>query len=358
MVLNGFLGVRLVQLVRPLLVIFILRAVSFDIAVQYVALLSVYVIALEVYNLIAPSDRLYMPESGVSDLRLILKRRLQAAAVVVPASAVAVALWLGLPWAVACAITMTALANAIATAVGSYLYGRAELNPLCLAEALSWPLQLVAVLLILTGNQIVLGFIVYSLDQLLRVAVLTLLGGRASLTDRDIHNHGPNAVMPLAFEGVILTVSNHIHRLPFLISPGAVDPVFIIAAQMSGAVYNMLIGISARKLIRPKYGLSLIGMLIAIGFFGAAQLVLAGWVRVSVQTGALCLLAALHGAVMTRLPGASGVIASHRSSLVLVCGLMTIVIVGSFLSPLAFLGSPVVLAIAAMVSVRTTYEKI
>ena len=356
--LNGLLGVRLVQLVRPLLVVFILRVINFETAAQYVALLGIYVIALEAYNIIAPSDRLYMSESGISDLRLILKRRLQAAALIAPASAVTIAIGLALPWTVACAITTTALANAFATAAGSYFYGRADLTPLCLAEALSWLLQLAAVLLMLIGGQIVFGFIVYSLDQLLRVAVLSLLASRAALSERGIHNDAPRALVPLAFEGAILTVSNHIHRLPFVISPGVVDPAFVIAAQVSGAVYNVLMGISARKQVTPRYRLYLIGMLVAIGSFGAAQMVSASWVRISVQTGVLCVLAVLHGAVMTRLPGASGVIASRRSRVVIVCGFLMVIIVGSFLSPLAFLGSPVVLALAAMASVRTPNEKI
>lgn len=67
---RSLLGLRLLQLARPFLVILVLRIVDVELAARYVALLGVYVIALEIYNIVAPSDRLYLAEAGVADLRV------------------------------------------------------------------------------------------------------------------------------------------------------------------------------------------------------------------------------------------------------------------------------------------------
>lgn len=359
---RSLLGLRLLQLVRPVLIIAALRYFDVGMAVQYVAMLGVYVIALEVYNVVAPSDRLYLPESSAVDLLAVMRRRTQYAALVVPMSALVMVVWVGLSWASAGILAFLSCLNAFSTALSAYLYGRVPARALRMAEVASWLVQLTAVLLLLLGGSVLWGFVAYALEQTVRAALLAWFCERDTwLRDRKLPTGAQTdkqSVSAMALEGLTLTAANHVHRIPFVVAVGQVDPLFVLAAQVSAAVYNVLIGVSSRLPVPARYGLYL---MIAVGLI--AGFLLAGHVtdhrlRLLGQTGLLCVLAVLHGAVMTHIPGQAGMVTHGVSRWFLIGGLMAVIGLGATLSPVAFLGSPLVLILAGMIFSRRRDAKV
>ena len=126
----------------------------------------------------------------------------------------------------------------------------------------------------------------------------------------------------------------------------------MIAAQVSAAVYNVLIGVSSRMAVPTRYGLYLataLGLMVCLWLTGHLA---DPRLRLLLQTCLLCALAILHGAVMTHIPGQGGMVAHHGSRWFLIGGLMAVIGLGSALSPVVFLGSPLVLILAGMIFSR------
>lgn len=359
---RSLLGLRLLQLARPFLVILVLRIVDVELAARYVALLGVYVIALEIYNIVAPSDRLYLAEACVADLRVVLRRRAQYAAVIVPLSAWVLVRWVDQPWPAALLLALVSCANGFATALAAYLYARVPGRVLRTAEGLSWSVQLAAIALLLVGGHLLIGFVVYALEQTVRAAWLAGAAEPGTLRPRSGNTPpAPDAghsVTALAIEGVTLTTANHIHRVPFVVAVGHIDPLFVVAAQVSAAVYNVLIGLSSRLVVPARHGLYVLMALALIGAVVVAQALGDVRARLCVQTVLLCALAVLHGAVMTHIPGQRGIVARPLTRALLLGGLATVIVTGATLSPAAFLFSPVVLALAGFVHARLNHAKV
>jgi hypothetical protein len=359
---RSLLGLRLLQLVRPVLIIAALRYFDVGMAAQYVAMLGVYVIALEIYNVVAPSDRLYLPESSVADLVAVVRRRAQYAALVVPISALVMVVWVGLSWVVAGILAFLSCLNAFSTALSAYLYGRVPARALRVAEVASWLVQLAAVLLLLLGGSVLWGFVAYALEQTVRAAFLAWFCERGTLLQDHRLSTGAQtsmqSVSAMALEGLTLTAANHVHRVPFVVAVGQIDPLFVVAAQVSAAVYNVLIGVSSRLPVPARYGLYLVAALGLIAGFLLAGHLTAPRLRLLAQTGLLCALAVLHGGVMTHIPGQAGMGAYRGSRWFLIAGLAAVIGVGSTLSHVAFLASPLVLILAGMIFSRRSHAKV
>lgn len=359
---TSLLGLRVLQLARPILIIAALRYFDVGTAAQYVAMLGVYVIALEIYNVVAPSDRLYLPESSVTHLMAVARRRMQYAALIAPVSGLVMVQWIGLVWTDAAILALLSCLNAFSTALSAYLYGRVPAQALRMAEIASWAMQLAAVSMLLLGGSVLWGFVVYALEQVVRAAVLAWACEPGTLSRRENPAtsipSGMSSASSMALEGLILTVANHVHRVPFVVTVGLVDPLFVIAAQVSAAVYNVLIGMSSRMVIPARYTLYLVAALMLIGCLWLAGHVPDASIRLFVQTGLLCGLALLHGAVMTQIPGQAGMASYRPSRWAILGGLAAVICLGSTLSPVAFLGSPLVLILAGMVFSRRSHAKV
>jgi hypothetical protein len=353
---RSLLGLRLLQLVRPILIIAALRYFDVGTAAQYVAMLGVYVIALELYNVVAPSDRLYLPESSGTHLMAVVRHRAKYAALIAPVSALVMVQWVGLSWVDAAILALLSCLNAFSTALSAYLYGRVPAQALRMAEVASWGVQALAVLLLLLGDSVLWGFVTYALEQTVRAALLAWSCERGLLLRDSGQSAAAQADKPsassMALEGLTLTMSNHVHRVPFVVAVGQVDPLFVIAAQVSAAVYNVLIGVSSRMAVPTRYGLYLataLGLMVCLWLTGHLA---DPRLRLLLQTCLLCALAILHGAVMTHIPGQGGMVAHHCSRWFLIGGLMAVIGLGSALSPVVFLGSPLVLILAGMIFSR------
>ena len=361
---GSLLGLRLLQLVRPLLIIAVLRYFDVGMAAQYVAMLGVYVIALELYNVVAPSDRLYLPESSEGDLKAVVRHRVRYAALIAPLSVLVMVQWVGLSWVDATILAALCCLNAFSTALSAYLYGRVPAQALRMAEVASWVVQVAAVLLLLLGHSVLWGFVTYALEQAVRAALLASAFERGTAGSQDAGRStaapaGHASASSMVLEGLTLTVANHVHRIPFVVAVGQVDPLFVVAAQVSAAVYNMLIGVASRIPVPARYGAYLaIALALIAGVLLADRWMDASRLQLLVQTCLLCSLAVVHGAVMTHIPGQSGMVSHRGSRWFLMGGLMAVIGLGATLSPVAFLGSPLVLVLAGLVFSRRNHAKV
>lgn len=347
------MSLRLLQLARPFLLVLVLRFTDKDIAAHYAALLGVYVITLELFNVVAPTDRLYLPESTWADLRAVLRRRAIFAPLLSTGAWIALTVWGNMTVMQALVLALAGFGNSLAVAVSSAFYGRVRMARLAQAEAASWVTQGLSLGAFLAGWPIVVGFLIYISEQVSRAIVLahkTLAtlrladsGFLAGVEDKSRHSVGV-----MLAEGATVTAANHIHRVPFVLYPGVVDPIFLIGVQASSAVYNLLMGMASRLRmpVKPLLGL-------AVSLIAAAGVVLAsgigeGFWRLSVQTCLICLLAVIHGVQMTHVPGPAGVALATVPRLVLTGGLAAIAVAGSLVGPAFFLLSPAVLSLSLL----------
>ncbi len=357
---------RLLQLARPLIFIVILRYVDYGLASYYTTLLSAYIISTEIYNVLAPSDRLFLSSALISDAAHIAQRRYLYIFFVAPITTLLLSYTTELSLIESILISTLSALTSISIVLIAYFNSKASGKTLIFAEIISWLTQLSALLVIIKTQNTTAGFILYAAEIFFR-SIIYCRPNETKLEARKIFEHFQglpinfgiiNKSLSLFSEGATLTFANQIPRLPFLTSPESIDPIYMIAAQLSAASYNLLISISSKVKIPAPSTMSLaMSFIIATAFIAISEAQTSIFLYIA-NNILLFVLAALHGWTMIQIPGPHG-IGSDKSSRAMLLGLLFFTtLLGIYLSPAVFLFSPAALTVAALFHKRHRHAKL
>ena len=351
---------RLVQLARPLVFIVLLRYIDFGLASDYATLLSAYIISTEIYNVLAPSDRLFLPSASISEASHILSRRLFYIIYVAPITIVILHQTIALSLAESFLISALSALTALSIVLTAYLNSKVSGKTLLFAELFSWTIQIFALAIIALPKNAVAGFAIYATEALFRAAIYCI-SNKTRLQAQSLFvqlistskSFGiSNRSLALLGEGATLTFANQIPRIPFITAAGTVDPIYMIAAQLSAASYNLLITISSKiKIPTPNPVFLIISLLTATAFISISSQFNSPLLYI-INNFLLYGLAALHGWAMIQIPGPQGISSHKKSRAILLALLLITTILGIYSSPAVFLFSPAALIVAALIHKR------
>lgn len=347
----GLISLRLSQLVRPFLFLTLLRLIDVGAAEKFVHYISIFVILLEIYNVFYPTDRLYLSDSSRIDLKFIVYRRMIISILLSPASLI-ICIFIGKMHIVdAAIISFLNFIGSISVSFLSFSYPRSRTTDIFISEILSILIFALSFCIYVFTEYTLLGFVVYyseqaakaiylSLSLKLRIARTILLSMRIRYRNR--------ARLSGIGEGMAVTVSNQIFRLPFAFSPGQLDPIYFIAAQMPPALYNLLIAIRASVRIDLKPLHYLILGLVAYAALGLIGMLVPSNLHIPANLMVLCGLAALHGAQLVYIPGRAGMASDPVTRAMLIGGMLLVALSGLLLDIRLFLLAPLMLSVVGI----------
>ncbi len=346
-----FLLLRLAQLARPLAFVTLLRIADIDSASYFTKLISIFVIMVEVFNLFFPTDRLYLSQSKKIDLYYIIARRVKMAAIMMPVAFMICVFLAEISLVEAVVVTSILLVAAISSAMLAYCYSRSGMAQLFQSEIASITIFVISFVLFMNESTRVFGFSVYALEQSARSIFLGIHLGlfpirtlKLSLSIKFKRIHSFSNI----HEGMAVTVSNQIFRLPFAFLHG-IDPIYFVAAQMPPAVYNILIAMNNSSRYRP----GIVATLASMAGGGAMLAAIAAFLPAATHAPAnlivLAGFALLHGAQMVAVPGRSGIAADVVARWVVIGGMIAVAVAGLTVHIGFFLATPLVLVSGAEV---------
>ena len=317
-------------------------------------ILSSYVICVELFNVIAPSDRLFFVQSKSSDLFSILSKRLNHSLLLVPACYLFVSYFSHLDVFESALFAILCFMNALAICLSSFYLGRVHSSILFAAEMMGIIIHFLCFLAMIMGFSVFVVFVLYVCEQMLRAAVFASAGSqgftakaaKASLKLSTISSRS------LLLEGVTVTTANYSTRLPFITHSSAIDPIFVLAAQASSATYGLMIGLSSKFKLKVNANLNLATCLVLPVLFLACSAIEIPIVALIMQLIVLLILAFINGMQMTLVPGSDGFAGIPRARRNLVIGLIVAGGSGWAVSPIFFLFLPAVLACVAFIELR------
>lgn len=344
----GLLSLRLSQLARPFLFLTLLRLVDVDAATRFVHYLSIFVILLEIYNIFYPTDRLYLPDSRRVDLKFIICRRMIISLLVSPAAFLFCLLYSRMNLGDAIAIAALTFVGSISVSFLSFAYPRSRVKDIFASEIVSILIFTLSFCIYVFTDNVLLGFIVYYSEQIAKAAYLSLRQSipiaRTILRSMRVRYRNRARLSGIG-EGMAVTISNQIFRLPFAFFAGRLDPIYFIAAQMPSALYNLLIAIrtSMRIDLRPWHYIALAALVFAaLSLIGAF---LPEHLQIPANLLVLCGFAAIHGAQLVHVPGRTGIASDPVSRAMLIGGMVIVAVCGLTLDVRLFLLAPLVLSI-------------
>lgn len=340
-----FLGLRLAQLARPLAFVTLLRIADINSASYFTKLISIFVILVEVFNLFFPTDRLYLSHSKKIDLYYIISRRIRLAAVMLPVAFAIYYFLVNVSLVEATTVTLILLIASISSAMLAYCYSRSKLKQLFQSEIASILIFALSFALFMNESTWITAFSVYALEQSARSIFLGIHLGlfplRVLKLSRSI-NFNKRRGFSNIHEGMTVTVSNQIFRLPFAFLHG-IDPIYFVAAQMPPAVYNVLIVMNNTLRYRPGIIITLVSMLAGFALLAAIAAFLPATAHAPANLIVLAGFALLHGAQMIAVPGRSGIATDAVARWVVIGGMIAVAVAGLTVHIGFFLATPLVL---------------
>lgn len=347
----GLLSLRLSQLARPFLFLTLLRLVDVDAATRFVHYLGIFVILLETYNIFYPTDRLYLPDSRRVDLKFIVYRRMVISLLVSPIAFLFCLLVSKMNIGDALAIALLTFIGSISASFLSFAYPRSRVKDILTSEIVSILIFTLSFCIYVFTGDVLLGFLVYYSEQIAKAAYLSLRQRlriiRTILLSTQVRYRNRANLSGIG-EGMAVTISNQIFRLPFAFFADRLDPIYFVAAQMPSALYNLLIAIrtSIRIDLKPGYYIALA----ALGF--AALWLIGAFLPENLHIPAnllvLCGFAAIHGAQLIHVPGRSGLASDSSARAMLIGGMLLVALCGLMLDVRLFLLAPLVLSIVGI----------
>lgn len=325
---------RVVGILRPILLLISIRWLSMPDAITYVMVLSRYVICVEVYNVLFPTDGLYKKEQNFRDAIKVSASRLQFS---LPVAALTILVLCLMKASVVQSIfiALSALLSATLIPFYSHFFPRLKFSQLAKIEISFHMAALASVFLWFATNSI-LFVLIFSLLEIpckaLCIFFLQKIGIATTLRSMKEENRtshaGRNFFNGIKF-GYPITFSNYFFRLPFAfpLPSGTIDPIFVLASQLSSAAYNVILVIHSDRLTKFIKYAALFSM--ALGIF-LVLLVAYGSPNMPLQLFIVLCFTLPYSFWLSCLSGLKGLLNSGRYRLFLILGLNSILLLAAF----------------------------
>jgi len=338
---------RIAQLARPLLFILILRAVDEGVASEFIKYIGLFVIILEIYNVILPTDRLYMINSTARDLYYILQGRLRVSVFLLPIGLFYSIIASKIELTNAFALNALILLSSLSICVFSYKYTRTSFKKLIHVEILSISLFILSFITLVFFNNMMAGLFLYFIE--LPVRSTLLLEGRIKsfiilIIKSRLLKFKQRRRFAGAEEGVIVTSYNHVFRLPFTLPSSNLDPLYFIPAQLCSALYNVILSSRGHPINFPPL-LALILQIIMLLLIWVISQTLDGISQIGANLGVLTVLAMIHSLQLIQVPGRTGIITNDVGKKILIFSMIAVVTSTALVNPMIVLAAPIILTV-------------
>lgn len=329
---------RAVGILRPAILLIVVRSLSLEDARVYAAILSRYVIGTEIYNLLFPTDGLYKKGASIGEAAALAVHRLRIAVPVWIASMAILTVLSDDPLQAAM-VSCAALLSALAVPFYGYAFPRLPLRHTAVLECSFHLLAAGALAAWLVAGSLWPVLVFTLLEMPLKGAAVILMD-RTALADnlraawRSRPRHLGRAVLEGMKGGFPLTLANYFFRVPFAVPfpSGALDPLFLLCAQAISALYNLVLVVHSERVLSIVRRLSVCAL--AIGVVLALIAIASGHIdRLEVQFIVAGAFALPYAVWLSALSGATGLLRSARYRLALVAGQAAVLGVAAALQP-------------------------
>jgi hypothetical protein len=329
---------RAIGILRPALLLIVVRSVSLEDARVYAAILSRYVIGTEIYNLLFPTDGLYKKGATVGEAAALAVHRLRIAAPVWLASLIVLVVLSGDP-VQSLMVSCASLLSALAVPFYGYAFPRLPLRRTAFLECAFHLLAAGALALWLVQGSLWPVLVFTLLEMPLKGVAVVLMdrtalaaGMRAAWRSRP-HRLG-RAVLDGVKTGFPITLANYFFRIPFAVPlpSGVLDPLFLLCAQAINALYNLVLVVHAERVLALVRRLSAVSL--ALGLLLALIALASGHAgRLDVQFVIVGAFALPYAVWLSALSGAGGLLCNVRYRLAVIAGLGAVLGVAAALDP-------------------------
>jgi hypothetical protein len=265
---------KIIQLLKPIIILLFLRWLGFDVAVEYVFLSSVYIIYLELINVFAPTDRLYLSSSSQRDLMDKIRYRYIINFIFFPFLILflfdKVSLWFLVFF------VFLVFISAEVNCYYSYFLNRIETSRKSLVIKLSYEsfvwffYSLLLYLIYIKYVNVEIFVLLYILESVFSkmVVVSKFYLSLSLISSIGYYMKNKKEIFgDFCFSGVLFTWMNYFYRVPFLLGVN-IDPLYILGAQAVNVLYNMQLSFpgffSKFSFVFYKYSIFLFSVLLFI----------------------------------------------------------------------------------------------
>lgn len=325
---------RVIGILRPILLLIAIRWLSMSDAITYVMVLSRYVICVEVYNVLFPTDGLYKKEQSFQDAVKVSASRLRFSLLLAALTILALCS-MKASLLQATFVALSALLSATLIPFYSHFFPRLKFSQLAKIEISFHALALGSVFLWLATDSI-LFVLFFSLLEIPCKALcifslqkISIVSTLRSMREVNQNSHAGRDFFNGIKFGYPITFSNYFFRLPFALPfpSGMLDPIFVLVSQLTSAAYNVILVIHSDRLTKLIKYVAFFS--IVLGLF-LSPLAIYGHPNILLQLFVVLCFSLPYSFWLSSLSGLSGSLNNSKYRLFLILGLNSILLLAAF----------------------------